>query len=28
MNSPFYKKFRTDNSTVEFTDVKFVKDYN
>lgn len=28
MYSPFYKKFRTDNSAVEFSDVKFIKDYN
>jgi hypothetical protein len=28
MYSPFYKKYRKDNSTVDFTDVKFIKDYN
>lgn len=28
MYSPYYKKYRTDNSSVEFTDVKFIKDYN
>ena len=26
--TPFYKKFRTDSSTVEFKDVKFIKNYN
>ncbi|MES2457126.1 MAG: metallophosphoesterase [Bacteroidota bacterium] len=28
MYSPFYKKFRTDNSSMEFTGVQFIKDYN
>jgi hypothetical protein len=28
MYSPYYSKFRTDNSEISFSDVKFIKNYN